>query len=404
MKIQDGVRSGHRGHHRGRTRSLASAVAVVSALSLAMGGAVAGASVKHSATPAAKGKLTAAQVATITADLAAARKPSHWQAGGPAVNAKTLKGKTLFLLDDLTNQFTNSLEAGVIAAGKAAGMTVKTGDGGSDITRDVQVLDNAVNAHVDVILLLQTPSLVGSALLKAKAAGIPVVVMFNGDPHLPTAAEKALGVVADANYCYSCTGKLAAEYEILKHGGVVHSQVSQFTGAASSDTTALGWTSTLKAICPKTCTTTYNNESLSGNFVQQTQNATQVAAQGHEINVMFPVYDFLMGFMLPTLTAAGAQNRIDLASENADLAQMQELKAGTSVKANVGNPVAWDGWGAVDQAIRVMKHLPPVKDELVPVRLFDPTNINSLDLAKDPSTWFGAATYGLDYEKLWKIR
>jgi len=386
---------------RGR-RGLLASLCLAGAVSLSAGGAASAAS----AHPAASGigPLTATQVSTIKAALAAARKPSRWTAGGPAFSAKSLKGKTVWLLNDATNQWADNFAAGVKSAVLAAGLNYAEGTGGPGGTNDAQAVENAVNEHVDAIIEIANPSLVSSALLKAKAAGIPVILAFDGDAHQPTATEKGLGIRAIADYCYSCTGYLAAEYEILHDNGKVVSQVEQFPGNTSSDTIAKGWVAALKKFCPKTCSTSYVNLNLAGAFIQSVQSGAQVAAQGGSINVLFPVYDFLMGFMLPELTAANAQGRIAMASENADLAQMQELKAGVSVNANVGNPVAWDGWSAVDQTLRVLKHLPSVANENVPVRMFDSSNIGSVNLSENPANWYGTATYGLDYERLWGLR
>ncbi len=83
---------------------------------------------------------------------------------------------------------------------------------------------------------------------------------------------------------------------------------------------------------------------------------------------------------------------------------MQEMAQGTAVKVDVGNPVAWDGWSAVDEALRALKHMPPIANEEVPVRLFDVSNVKSVNLNDNPANWYGTATYGLDYEKLWGLR
>lgn len=396
-------------HIRGRSGRVAQrrrfhvGAALFAAASILIGTSVAAGAAAHPSVGG-KGVLSASEVSTLKAALATASEPSHWTAGGPAFSAKGLKGKTLWLLNDATNQWADNFAAGVQTATLAAGLKFTEGSGGSNMAGDAQAIENAVNAKVSVIIDIDAPSTVVSALLKAKAAGIPVITAFNGDPHLPTAAEKADGIVADATYCYSCTGYVAAEYEILAHGGHVDSQVQQFPGNASSDEIAAGWDAGLKHYCAKTCTMSSTSLSLASNFIPTVQSGAQVAVQGGAINVLFPVYDFLMAFQLPALEAAGAQNRVDLASENADLAQMQELAAGVAVKANVGNPVAWDGWAAVDQALRAIKKLPPVKNEGVPVRLFDASNVGKVDLNANPATWYGTATFGLDYEKLWGLR
>jgi ribose transport system substrate-binding protein len=388
---------------RVRNRLIASGCLALGALGLALGtgGVVAGAATHPAAS---KGELSSAEVSTLKEAIDTAMKPSRWTAGGPAFDAKSLKGKTIWLLNDATNQWADNFAYGVEDAAKAAGLNFEQGSGGASGTGDVQAIENAVNEHVSVIIEDDQPSAASSALLMAKKAHIPVILAFAGDAHLPTAAEKADGVYADATYCYSCTGFVAAEYEILLHGGKVDSQVEQFTGNASSDAIAQGWAQALKQYCPKTCSVSYVNMSLASDYIQTVQSAAQVAAQGGSVNVLFPVYDFLMAFQLPELTAANATTRISLASENADLAQMQELQAGVAVNANVGNPVAWDGWAAVDQAMRALLKLPPVKNENVPVRLFNPTNIGSVNLTQNPATWYGTATYGLDYEKLWGLR
>jgi ribose transport system substrate-binding protein len=271
-------------------------------------------------------------------------------------------------------------------------------------SENVQDVENAVTAHASVIILLAiVPSTIATGLQKAKAAGIPVIETFIGNPQLPSAADKALGVYADATYDYSRTGELAAEWEITQTGGKIKSVVQQFPGQPPSDATAKGWIDTLNKYCASTCTSSNDNLTVGAQTVQQIQSGAQVAAQDSSVNAIFPVYDYQMGYMLPLLTAASASGRVNLLSENADLAQMQEMLQGTPVKVDVGNPVEWDGWAAVDEALRALKGLAPVADEQLPVRLFSVDNIKSIDLSANPSAWFGASDYQADYEKLWGV-
>jgi ribose transport system substrate-binding protein len=379
---------------------------VAAALSVSLTG-VSSASVAHRAMPAGKGNLSAAQVASLTSILTAAAKPSHFIAAGPAFNAKSAKGKVLFFVQDTAsnNQFSASFLSGVQNAAAAAGLVFQTGNGNGSVSQTDAVMEQAVSQHVAVLLTSDIlDSTIAPGLQAAKAAGIPVIESFIGDPHAPTAQEKSFGIYADATYCYSCTGKLAADYEILKKGGKFNSIVQQTPGSPPSDAAAKGWSESVKTYCPKTCKITDDNFDLGTNYVQQFQSGDQVAAQNPAVNVMWDVYDFQMGFALPILNAAGASNRIDLLSENADLAQMQEMAQGTAVKVDVGNPVAWDGWAAVDEALRAIKGLPAVANEQVPVRLFDVENVGSINLNLNPAAWYGAATYGLDYEKLWGLK
>ena len=351
------------------------------------------------------GSLSAAELSAIKADLQAAEGVPAWKAGGGPFDATGLAGKKAFLLGTPANQFAQSFITGVTEAFKSVGMSVTVGGSPNNVSSQlVQDLENAVHAHADVIILLaNTPSSIATGLQAAKAAGIPVIETFIGNPQLPSAADQALGVYADATYPYSRTGQLAAEWEIAQTGGKINSVVQQFAGQPPSDATAAGWNAALQQYCPSTCSSKTDNVTFGAQTVQQIQSGTQVAAQNPEVNAIFPVYDYQMAYMLPELAAASASDRIDLLSENADLAQMQELVQGTSVKVDVGNPVEWDGWAAVDEALRALKGLPPVKDELLPVRLFDTGNVKSIDLQANPATWYGGASYQSDYKKLWGV-
>jgi ABC-type sugar transport system substrate-binding protein len=364
---------------------------------------VAAGAASPSASPSAT--LTAAEIAQMKSDLAAAAKVPAWKAGGPSFSAKNLSGKSVFLLATPNNQFSESFISGVKAAAKAAGMKFSSaGSADSISTQNDQDIENAVTDKASVIIVEAIdPTTLSSAILKAHKAGIPVIETFIGNPAIPPASETSIGVFADATYCYSCTGKLSAEYEILKRDGDVHSVVQQYPGSPPSDATAAGWKAGISEYCPKTCTISYDNVTSSAQTTQQIQSGGQVAAQNPKINTIFPVYDYQMGFILPELNAAHASSRIDLLSENADLAQMQEMAAGTSVKVDVGNPVSWDGWGAMDEALRALEKLPAVANEELPVRLFDTANVDSVNLKADPGSWYGAPNYVHDYEQLWGV-
>ncbi len=384
------------------------AAAAATALGVALSACSSSGSSASSSTTTAAGASaapSAKQLSAIKADIKAAEGVPAWKAGGPAFSASGLAGKKAFLLGTPTNQFAESFITGVTEGFKSVGMSVTAGGSANQVTsQEVQDIENAVHAHVSVIILLAiVPSSIATGLQAAKAAGIPVIETFIGNPALPAAGDKALGVYADATYPYSRTGQLAAEWEIAQTGGKVNSVVQQFAGQPPSDATAAGWNATLKQYCPSTCSSSYDNVTFGSQTVQQIQSGAQVAAQNPQVNAIFPVYDYQMAYMLPELAAASAGSRIDLLSENADLAQMQELKQGTSVKVDVGNPVEWDGWAAVDEALRAIKGLPAVSDEQLPVRMFDTDNIKSIDLTANPATWYGGASYQADYEKLWGV-
>lgn len=389
-----------------RMRTLAAFLAITMAATL-LGGPSASAATGSALlanSPTKSAGLSVAEKKFLKAALIAGAKPSKWQPGGPPLKAGKLKGKKVFVLSDSTNQFEQSFDTGVENAAKSVGMTVKRGDGNGVPTEDDQVIENAIDAHVNAIVLDAVPAdTVGKSLELAKKAHIPVIWAFTGDPALPSAEDRAIGVTAYDTYCYSCTAKLVAYYELLRTNGNIHADLQEAGDSPQSEAIVKGWKQTMAKYCPKTCTTSY--DVIQGaNSTQETQNAAQVAAQNPQTNLLFPVFDYSIAYELPAVTAANASTRIDIDSENADLAQMQSLSQGTSVKVDVGNPVEWDGWAAMDQVLRALLHMAPSGNEKVPVRLFDTQNIKSVNLKKDPSTWYGNDNYAAAYEKLWGVK
>jgi hypothetical protein len=68
---------------------------------------------------------------------------------------------------------------------------------------------------------------------------------------------------------------------------------------------------------------------------------------------------------------------------------------------DVGENLEWIGYAIVDQSMRIIGGLKPVKSERVPVRVFDAANI-----AQAGSNFTGGygSTYVRGYQKLWGLK
>ena len=53
--------------------------------------------------------------------------------------------------------------------------------------------------------------------------------------------------------------------------------------------------------------------------------------------------------------------------------------------------------------LRILAGVTPVKDEKIPLRTFDRTNIGTVDLNASDATWYGPTDYKAEYKKLWGI-
>jgi ABC-type sugar transport system substrate-binding protein len=308
------------------------------------------------------------------------------------------------LIDNQSVPFQTTLANGAKAAAAAAGVSITVADGASQTAQDIQLLENAIQQKFDGILLGESvPSTLAPALRQAKAANIPVVSLLYGDPGaVLTPQNRTLSVVADSTYCYTCSGALAADEAISKTGGNVNAVVITSVGAVLSTDIQNGFEGEIAKYCPKTCTVKVDEVSLS-DIAQAVTTAAQVGAQDSKVNTMFPGVDFMVSYITPVLKTAHADGRISVISTNADLAPMQNMDQGGAVKGDVGNPVAWDSWGAMDQILRVLKGLPPSANENLPIRLFAPSNIKSISLNQSVSTWFGPTDYVTQYKTLWGV-
>lgn len=356
----------------------------------------------------AKAGLKHAQVKKLKKDLKKAQRPSKFVAPGPKLSSskvKALSGSSVMFLGVGQNTFNTELLTGVKQAAQAVGMSVIY-DNSETATSQVQDIDTAVSENAKAVILeCIIPTSVSSALSKAKAAGVTVVDACTGDPRLPTSKVSNLGVFGYVTYSYTKAGKIIGEFDVLKTKGHVDAIVQYFKGLGASTDTVTGFKHALHKFCPKTCSASFTDIPLSSSTTSAISSSASAAVANPSINVFFPVYDFMVNDDEPIITSAHANTKITLGTQNADLAPMQQLAAGnTAVKAEVGDPTTWEGWASMDQALRGMTGMKPVKNEHVPTRLFDTANIKSVTLKASMTTWYGKVNYRTDYERLWGVK
>jgi ribose transport system substrate-binding protein len=289
-------------------------------------------------------------------------------------------------------------------AGKTADLSITVGDAQNQATEMSRLLQQAVSSKYDAIILFGgDPNSLSGPLKAAKAADIPVILAFNGDPSVPTAQQMSdWNTVANGTYCYSCAAALVADYAIVSTGAKVNAMMTWDPTALSSTDLKKGFQNELAKWCPKTCSASYVNTPGATAFAD-TGSATQAAVQKQTVNFIFPQYDGYIEAVLPAIKSGQAENRIAVGSDNADLAQMQEMAAGGPVKVDIGSPVAWSGWAIVDQVLRALTGMAASPDEHLPLRVFDAANVKDFDLSADPGTWYGPVDYRASYEKLWGL-
>jgi ribose transport system substrate-binding protein len=120
------------------------------------------------------------------------------------------------------------------------------------------------------------------------------------------------------------------------------------------------------------------------------------------INYVIALYDSAeVPFVAAAIRAAGRIGRVKVSTFNGTPEMLKLVKQGDIVSMNVGENLEWIAYAVMDQSMRIMGKLKPVKNARVPVRVFDKTNI---DQAGPNFTSGWGKSYVSGYRKLWGMR
>jgi ribose transport system substrate-binding protein len=358
----------------------------------------------HTANSAGLAMPPAAGVADAKKIVKQLEKPVAFKNPGPAIKVgNSLKGKTVyFVANGLNFPFVVNMLAGINEAAHLARMTVIAVDGAGDVAKAGSLIEQAVGRKVDVIVDEGFPSsLLTAPIQQAKAAHIPFIAFGSGDPGLPPASDRKIGVSAWATYCYGCAGRQMADTAIAQSNGHVDAVIVNAPIVSVAQKETDGIVHELARLCPATCKATVVDEDFAQRATQLPSLTSTNLQRDPNLNYFFPIFDSMISLMGPTVTQLGAQNRVKFVTYNATQPPMLQLQQGQLVSGDIGSPQHWIGWAIMDQAFRLLTHHAPVANEHVPNRLFDATNIKRINLSASEATWYGSADFRKHYRQLW---
>lgn len=336
--------------------------------------------------------------AAVTNTKAALNVP-EFSAPGPAFDPNGGKGKTLWVIDVASSiPLTQVTDAAAQQALGLVGAKLVRFDGQGSASEFARGVNQAIAAKADGIALFAIdPNVVSGPVQKAIAAKIPVIALQYGDADatLPT------GVQAQVTYCYSCAGKIMADWIAADtQGKGVGVELITSTDVTNSKPLIEGFTTALKAGCAS-CVIHTDNVPVA-NWQTGVGTTVKSALTSHpDIKYVVPIYDGMALFATPAIQTSGKSD-VKVVTFNGSLGNMQNLAAGKVVAAEVGSPQAWEGWALADQFLRVVSGQPALSDTKVGLRLFDSTNIASIDLAKPEADWYGV-DFQTVYKKMWGL-
>lgn len=349
------------------------------------------------ATPAASGSdLKAAAAALVNQAMG----PTQWVSPGDPIDASSIKGKTLWIISaDLSIPFHQNIVKGFQEAATAAGLLSQTFDGKGQQQEASRGIDQAISSDAGGIALLSiSPSFQAGALQRATDAKIPVIGMLTtSSEHEPWP-----GTAGEATYSYYKSGQLLGAYAIANTDGPVHALYLDVSEFKELSFLKKGIYDSLAQFCGADCTVEYS-DMLVATFKAQAQTLTpSQLARFPETNWIFPAFDAMALFVVPSVEAAGSADKVRVGSINAVNTNLQFILDGKVQAVDAGIPNSWMGWGGVDRLMRAMLGAPALTSE-VPIRLFDKTNLQGIDV-NDEVALHGGFDYRSEYKKLWGVQ
>lgn len=345
-------------------------------------------------------------VAPAKQAIDAARPIPKFSAPGPAFDAKKAAGKTVFVIQETSaNPFTNGITQAIKEVGDKAGIKVTDYPNQGQHTQWVQGMNTAITQKADAIILVGggiNTSYFRPQAEQAANAGIKIITVVNEDISQP----KGEFVTARVGQPYAASAKLDADWVIAE------SNCDTDLLVLTSDE-VLGGVTEVNAIKDEFAKLAPGVKLSFANapvpeWSTKIAPAVQPAVQSNpKLKWIIPLYDSMSQFVVPAIQIAGGTGRVKVATFNGTpfvLKMMQDSPDGPVVM-NVGESLAWLGYGAMDQAMRALSGVPVVDsgDEHIPLRIFDRNNVKETGVPPTLSAGYGDE-YIPGYMKLWGLQ
>jgi ribose transport system substrate-binding protein len=374
-------------------------------MSLSLGAC--GSSKKDSASTSGSGATTSASsgdpssgapsgVKIAAANVAAHRSiTTSFVAPGPSIDARSLKGKTIWYLPVSAEIPVLQVEAaGVKQAAAALGMTYRTCDG-QNLPADASAcITQAVSAGAAGIITDSIdPTAVSTAISDAVTHKVPIVSAEDVGKSAPGLQFTSLGDPESE--------PVAANWIIANSGGKANVLTASVSGNRGTVSAENAFVSTMKKNCPSCALASVS--APPPELTNITSAVSTALLQHPSTTYAFAQFDFLEPLAAKGIQTAG--KKLQIVSTNAVLADMKAIKTGGQV-ADIGANRNFLGWQAVDRLARMMLDKPAPTHTTVPIRVFDSTNIGSIPLTQAASVsgiWWGPLTYRRKFEQLWGV-
>ena len=352
-------------------------------------------------THAVKTHATAADLAYVKAQIAKAKAIPKFTSPGPAFDAKKAAGKTVFNIPIASQiPFVNTIDKAMQAVAKKIGVKFIEFPTQGQPSQWVTGINQAIAQKVDLIDLQAAPNpyFLQPQLKAAKKAGIPVTVTHLLDIHQPFPPNVTALVPID----FTTAARWEADWAILQTKGHANVFIIKSAEVVPSNTIVAAIQDELKKHCGTACKSRVVNVPVT-DWATKIQSEVQSALTADPgVNYVIPIYDSMSQFAAPAITAAGKVGKVHIATFNGTPFVMKMLQTGNIVDFEVGENLDWIGYGNMDQNMRILAGLKPLKTENLALRAFTKDNIKQAGTPPAVNVGYGNA-YLKGYLKLWGL-
>lgn len=321
----------------------------------------------------------------------AAAPKTQWP--GPNGAPKSVpKGKTIYVIT-CSSQGNGCVRAaaGATQAASLLGWSVKTIDGKGDPATWNAGINSAIAAHAaGIVLDAVPPPLVGDAVTKAKAAGIPLVSVFNPKPSQPGS------VFAYVTPDHSAQGTAMADWVASDSKGqakIILVEDNEFPEIKQR-------TDAFQAEIKKCsgCKIDTVLQSQIGTMAQQVPGEVTSALQSHpDVTYVVGPYDSNALFESEGVQQAGKAATVKVSGYEGDAAAIAAIRKGQTFAATIADPAEWMGWSAIDEFRRALTKQ-PAQDVPVSWRLITKANVPS------GANYVGDVAFASHFKTLWGVK
>jgi ribose transport system substrate-binding protein len=266
----------------------------------------------------------------------------------------------------------------------------------------VQGMQQAVSRGADVIDLLAgiNPAAVAQQIKAAERRDIPTVVSHLFDPSQPSPVDAA----ARVDIPYGQAGRLIADWAIWKTNGKANALVVTVNEVPSTAPMVKGIRDEFTKNCGADCKLSFTNVTIAESAQRIQPQVQSALVRDPKINYVLALYDSVeVPGVVAAIRGANATNRVKVATFNGTPAILKMIKDGDIVEMDVGEDINWIAHAVMDQDMRLLAGLEPVKDPRIGIRVFDDSNIAAVGDPPEDAKGYGSS-YVDGYARLWQLK